>query len=185
MVQRAATFRVYGLGWTEGFEPSISWATTRCLRPLGYAHHGFEAGGWGSSKLEARGSRFDPQPHPIRESNTSGERGQTWKRCTGGQMPAPTSGTSDGVPLRAAAWRRGTKGLVLPTRPPRKVDVFWGDTPQTPRPFASLRAGACKAGRFMIGQASVLTTAMGWRILCLLNAPTRRRGPVAQQAPRS
>ena len=26
------------VGWTEGFEPSISWATTRCLRPLGYAH---------------------------------------------------------------------------------------------------------------------------------------------------
>ena len=27
------------LGWTEGFEPSISRATTWRLRPLGHAHH--------------------------------------------------------------------------------------------------------------------------------------------------
>jgi hypothetical protein len=44
------------MGWTEGFEPSISWATTRCLRPLGYAHHGL---GPGCSRLEVRGSKLN------------------------------------------------------------------------------------------------------------------------------
>src|SRR3990172_7432179 len=82
------------MGWTEGFEPSISWATTRCLRPLGYAHH------------EAIGLRL--RRTPCSSASLARARGLDKARAMRNLIPVGGSVPKCGGD--SASWRSGSLG---------------------------------------------------------------------------